>query len=153
MFNIWGMNLDHDLFQVSKLSEDQKQSKKKVKGSSPKIQEFFSRNLVKTKKGPNIIQRLDVDQSQIIGGGTDVDHSQIIRGDAVKWLGRYIPPSPRVSAPLPVVLFKACMCNVRFSIEKKQEKNTTLNETGVSRLAIERLIEKPREVDVVSTEL
>ena len=72
MFNIWGMNLDHDLFQVSKLSEDQKQSKKKVKGSSPKIQEFFSRNLVKTEKGPNIIQRLDVDQSQIIGGGVQM---------------------------------------------------------------------------------
>ena len=38
------MNLDQDLFQVSKLSEDQK------KRSSPKIEEFFSRNHVKTTK-------------------------------------------------------------------------------------------------------
>ena len=30
--------------------------------------QVFSRNLEKTKNGPNIIHRSDVDQSQIIGG-------------------------------------------------------------------------------------
>ena len=34
------------------------------------------------------------------GGGADEDHTQIIGGDTVKLLGEYIPPSPRVSAPL-----------------------------------------------------
>ena len=38
------MNLDHELSQVSKLSEDQK------KRSSPEIEEFFPRNHVKTIK-------------------------------------------------------------------------------------------------------
>ena len=40
------MNLDHDFFQVSKLSEDQKKKKR----SSPKMEHFFSRIQVKTKK-------------------------------------------------------------------------------------------------------
>ena len=44
IFNIGRMNLDHDLFQVSKLSEDQKKS------SSPNIEELFSRNLSKDQK-------------------------------------------------------------------------------------------------------
>ena len=37
-------------------------------------------------------QRSDADQSQIIRGDADVDHTQII--------GEIYPPSPRVSAPL-----------------------------------------------------
>ena len=64
-FQQWGgMNLDHDNFQVSKLSEDQKKSSSpnieelfsrnlsedQNKKSSPKIEEFFPRNLVKTTK-------------------------------------------------------------------------------------------------------
>ena len=50
-FEHWGgMNLDHDLFQVSKLSEDQK------KRSSPEIEEFFfPKSREDHKKGPNII--------------------------------------------------------------------------------------------------
>ena len=79
--------------------------KTKKKRSSPKIQEFFSRNLVKTKKGPNIIQRSDVDQSQIIGGGggaADVDHSQTIGG--------YTPIPPAFFAPLK----KTYRTNVRY---------------------------------------
>ena len=39
-----GMNLDHDFFQLSKLSEDQKIR------SSPKMEHFFSQVQVKTKK-------------------------------------------------------------------------------------------------------
>ena len=46
----------------------------------------------KKKKGPNIIQRSDAGHSQIIGRDANVDHSQIIMGDAVKLLGEYIPP-------------------------------------------------------------
>ena len=38
--------------------------------------------------------RSDAHQSQIIGGEADVDHTQIIGGDAVKIFGGYIPPSP-----------------------------------------------------------
>ena len=91
------MNLDQDFFQVSKLSEDQK------------IEHFFPQIQVKTKKkmftknetlfSPNSSGdlRLDVHQSQIIGGDADEDHTQIIGGDTVKLLGGYIPP---VSAPL-----------------------------------------------------
>ena len=44
--------------------------------------------------------RSDAHQSQIIWGEADVDHTQIIGGDTVKIFGGYIPPSPRVSAPL-----------------------------------------------------
>ena len=33
-------------------------------------------------------------QSQIIGGDTDVDHTQIIGGDTVKLLGGIYPPIP-----------------------------------------------------------
>ena len=32
--------------------------------------------------------------SQIIGGDTDEDHTQIIGGETVKLFGAYIPPSP-----------------------------------------------------------
>ena len=41
-----------------------------------------------------------VHQSQIIGEAADVGHTQTVGGDTVKLLGGYIPPSPRVSAPL-----------------------------------------------------
>ena len=68
------MNLDHDFFQVSKLSEDRKTR------YSPKIQEFFSGISRRPIKGPNIIQR------------SDVDHYQIIGGVAVKLLGEIYPP-------------------------------------------------------------
>ena len=48
------MNLDHDFFQVSKLSEHQKKN-------SPKVEHFFSPN----SRGD---LRSDAHQSQIIGG-------------------------------------------------------------------------------------
>ena len=115
------MKLDHDFFQVSKLSEDQK------KRSSPNWKTFFSRIQVKTKKkvfikigglfspnsgedqikkkcsskvedflSPNSIedQRSDADQSQISGGDTNVDHTQIIGGDTAKLSGGIYPHPP-----------------------------------------------------------
>ena len=51
------------------------------------MEHIFSRN-----SGGDL--RSDAHQSQIIGGDADVDHTQIIEGDAVKLLGGYIPPSP-----------------------------------------------------------
>ena len=85
------MKLDHHCFQVSKLREDQK------KRSSPKIQEFF---FPESRENQKKVQGTDVDQCQIIGGNADVDHSQIIWGDAVKLLRGYISPiPPRVRHP------------------------------------------------------
>ena len=56
------MNLDHDLFQVSKLSEDQKKGlHRKLKSFSPKSHEGH-------KKGPNIIHRSDADHSKTRAG-------------------------------------------------------------------------------------
>ena len=69
-----GMNLNHDFFQESKLSEDQK------KRSSPKMERFF----FSISRGG---LRSDAHQSQIIGGDAGVDHTQII--------GEYIPPGFR----------------------------------------------------------
>ena len=51
------------------------------------MEHFFSPN-----SGGDL--RSDAQQSQIIGGNADVDHTQIIGGDTVKLLGGYIPPSP-----------------------------------------------------------
>ena len=43
------------------------------------MKDFFSPNSSEDQKtAPNIIQRSDANQSQIIGGDADVDHSQII---------------------------------------------------------------------------
>ena len=102
------MNLDQDFFQVSKLGEDQK------KRSSPEMEHLFSPNSGKDQKKKEGLNqkwntfstnsstdlRLDAHQSQIIGGDADEDHTQIVGGDTVKLLGGYIPPSPRVLAPL-----------------------------------------------------
>ena len=83
------MKLDHDFFQVSKLSEDQK------KGILAKNWRVFSLNLSEDQStDPNIIQRSDADQSQIIWGDADVDHSQIIGGMQSNYWGGYIPLSP-----------------------------------------------------------
>ena len=83
------MNLDHDIFQVSKLSEDQKK-----KWSSPEMeQHFFS---------PNSSRDLcsDAHQSQIIGGDADEDHTQIIGGIQSNYWGDISPNPLWVSAPL-----------------------------------------------------
>ena len=43
------------------------------------MDDFFSPNSSEDQKAaPNVIQRSDANQSQIIGGDADVDHSQII---------------------------------------------------------------------------
>ena len=82
-----GMNLDHDFFQVSKSSEDQKKvftkhgtgkdQKKKVFTTNGRLFfpefKFFSPN---SSRG----LRSDAHQSQIIGGDADEDHTQIIGG-------------------------------------------------------------------------
>ena len=77
------MNHDHDFFQVGKLSEEQQK-----KRYSSKKEYFFSPN-----SGEDL--RSDAHQIQIIGGGADEDHTQIIGGDTVKFLGGYIPPGFR----------------------------------------------------------
>ena len=66
------MNLDHDIFQVTKLSEDQKKEDQKL-----------STDL-----------RSDAHQSQNIGGDADEDHTQIVGGYTVKLLRGIYPPHP-----------------------------------------------------------
>ena len=68
------MNLDHDFFQVSKLSEDQK------------MERFFPSN-----SGKDL--RSDAHQSQNVGGGgvADEDHTQIIGGIQSNYWGDISP--------------------------------------------------------------
>ena len=63
-------------------SEDQKI---KIKVFTKNGRVFSPNSSEDQKPAPNIIQRSDADQSQIIEGDADVDHSQII--------GENIPPS------------------------------------------------------------
>ena len=114
-----GMNLDHNFFQVSKLSEDQK------KRSPPKVEHFFPRIQVKTKKLKKVFTkkgalfspnsrgdlRSDAHQSQIIGGDANVDHTQIIGRVTVKLLGDISSPSPPGGFGTPGF---NCVQNVRF---------------------------------------
>ena len=102
------MNRDHDFAQVCKFSEEQRKKMQMKHFFSPI---FFSRIQVKTKKKKNRALfppnfRSDVLPVPIknIGGDADADHSQTIGGDTAKLLGGYIPPSPRVSAPLTTVI-------------------------------------------------
>ena len=81
-----------------------------------KIEHFFPRFQVKTKKKKGLYQKSnaffplnsgkdlgsDAHQSQVIEGDADEDHAQIIGGDTVKLLWGKSPHSPRVSAPLVV---------------------------------------------------
>ena len=79
IFNIGGINLNHDFFLVNKLSKDQKKS------LHQKWNTFFSQN-------SSGHLRSDAHQSQNIGGDADVDHIQIIGGIQSNYWGRYIPP-------------------------------------------------------------
>ena len=91
------MNLDHNFFQVSKLSEEQK--KKKKNGLHIKWNTFFSPNSgedqkkkVFTKNGTLVFPEfkwrpaLRCTPESNYWGDANVDHTQIIGG--------YIPPSP-----------------------------------------------------------
>ena len=71
------MNLDHDFFQVRKLSEDKKSLHQNWKIFFPQIQVIQMQTRVK-----------------FLGGDADVDHSQILGGDAIKLLGWIYPPHP-----------------------------------------------------------
>ena len=87
------MNLDHNLFQVSKLSENEKKGlhqewntffpQKTKKRSSPKISPLGSGDL-----------RSYAHHSQIIGGDADEDHNQIIWGGFSQIFGGIYPPIP-----------------------------------------------------------
>ena len=103
------MNLDHDFVQVSKLSEDPKK-----KRFSPKMEHFFPRIQVKTKKKkrkkglyqkkehffpPNSsgYLRSDAHQSQIIGEDADVG----LHHTVLKLLGGYSQIIGEIYSPRP----------------------------------------------------
>ena len=69
------MNLDHDFFQVSKLSEDQK------------MEHFFPRFQVKTFAQMHT-------RFKLLGGMLMKTILKLLGGDTVKLLGGYIPPIP-----------------------------------------------------------
>ena len=99
------MNLDHDFFQESKLSEDQKirSSPKEGKLSSPNC----SGDL-----------RSNAHHSQIIGGIQMQTILKLLGGDTVKLLGGYISPSPPPDFSTPVG-------------EKMKQKHTNVEETDL----------------------
>ena len=80
------MNLDHDFFQVSKLSEDQK------KGLHLKKENFVPQILVETCAQMHTKVKLL--------GDAGADYTQIIGGDTVKSRGYISPSPPWVLAPL-----------------------------------------------------
>ena len=94
------MNLDHNFFQVSKLSEDQK------KGVRHIWKTFFLQIQVKTKKkglhqnwktfSPRIQMKTSAQMQAKVEllGDTVVDHTQIIGKDKIKLLGGIYPPIP-----------------------------------------------------------
>ena len=99
------MNLDHDFFQVSKLSEDQKIR------SSPKEGKLCSPNC----RGD---LRSNAHQSQIFWGDADADYTQIIGGYS-QIIGGCISPFPPPSGfDTPVG-------------EKMKQKHTNVEETDL----------------------
>ena len=87
-FQHWGDEVLPLFFHVSKSSQDQK------KGLHQKLKSFCPRDQVKTKKNPKIIQRLDANHSQILGGM-----------QSNYWRGEDISPRPLgVSATLNTVI-------------------------------------------------
>ena len=83
------MNLDHDFFQLSKLSEDQKIR------SSPKEGKICSPNC-----GGDL--RSNAHQSQIIGGMQMQTLLKLLGEDTVKLMGGYLSPSPLRGFDTPV---------------------------------------------------
>ena len=99
IFNIGGMNLDHDFDQVSKLSEDRK------KRSSLKMEHFPNSGEVQKKglhqKWNSFFPRIQVDtyaqmhtRVKLLGGDVDVDHTQTIGGIQSNYWGIYPPILP-----------------------------------------------------------
>ena len=105
IFNIGGMNLDHDFDQVSKLSEDRK------KRSSLKMEHFPNSGEVQKKglhqKWNSFFPRIQVDTYAQM-------HTRVklLGGDTVKLLGDISSHTPRVLAPLELsfLWFKAAKC-------------------------------------------
>ena len=90
IFNFGEMNLDHDFFQVSKLSEDEKSrsSQKEGKLCSPNCSGDLRSNAL---------------QNQIIGGMQIQTILKLLGEIQSNYWGGYISPSPlRVSTPLSV---------------------------------------------------
>ena len=59
----------------------------------------------------------DADQSQIIGGDADVDHTQIIWGIQSNYWGRYIPPGfwhTNFSIILISSRVRVCICSCQY---------------------------------------
>ena len=82
---IGGMNLDHDFFQMSKLSEDQKKGLHQKWNTFPKPQGTLKKRSLPEMEhlfSPNSSRdlRSDAHQSQIIGGNADEYHTQIVGG-------------------------------------------------------------------------
>ena len=97
IFNIGGMNLDHDFVQVSKLSEDQKKGLLQNWSTFPPNSGEDNKKVF-TKNGtlffPNSSGHLrsDAHRNQIIGGDANVDHTQTIAGGGYSQIiGGYIP--------------------------------------------------------------
>ena len=98
------MNLDHDFFQVSKLSEDQKirSSPKERKLCSPNCSGDLRSNTPKSNYWED----------------ADADYTQIIGGDTVKLLGGYISSSLLPGFDTPVG-------------EKMKQRQTKVEETDL----------------------
>ena len=97
------MNLDHNLFQVSKLSEDQK------KGLHLKKENFVPQIPVET--------CTQIHTKVKLLGDAGADYTQIIGGDTVK-LGGYIFPSPPLGFGTPIG-------------EKMKQRQTKIEETDL----------------------
>ena len=117
-----GMKLDHDSFQESKLSEDQKKKlfspkyrwgPKEKKDFHQEQNTFFSKFRWRPNKKKGLYQERNTffspissgdlhsesHQNQIIGADADEDHTQIIGGDTAKLLGGIYPPIPPPPPP------------------------------------------------------
>ena len=84
------MKLHHDFFHERKLSEDQKKKER----SSPIIKKFLSPKSREDQKRSKRHPALSCRPQSNYWGDADVEHSQIIGGDAVKLLGMYPSISP-----------------------------------------------------------
>ena len=80
------MNLNHDLFQVSKLSKNQK------KALHQKLKSFFPRNYVKTEKQVQTSSSAQMQTTVKLLGGCRCRPQSNYWGMQSNYWGRYIPP-------------------------------------------------------------